>query len=262
MHNRGRGTRDNSVEAPASGITRRRLFQGTIAAGLAGLLSAVAPPAALSRFVLGSQSGTAFAAEEPAHLTADEVLKQLMEGNARYVAAKPSYPDQSNERRLEVAKGQHPMAVVLGCADSRVPPELLFDQGLGSLFVLRVAGNIADAAVEGSIEFGVEEFHIPLVVVLGHERCGAVKATLDASESGAEAPGHIGAVVAPIKPAVEQAKQSEGDVLDRAIIANVANVTAQLKACEPLLSELVHHEKLRVVGARYDLDTGEVTLVA
>jgi len=270
MKKQGKDTHDNIVTMTASGLKRRRLFQGTIAAGIVGVLSALAPSELIGRYVGVELGHAAFAAEatthaapaEPGNLTADEALKQLLDGNARYVASKQAYPDQSTERRLEVAKGQHPIAVVLGCADSRVAPELLFDQGLGSLFVLRVAGNITDDVVKGSIEFGVEEFHIPLVVVLGHERCGAVKATLDASMSGGEAPGHIGSLVTPIKPAVEQAKLLEGDTLDLAIIANVANMTEELKKCEPLLSELVHAGKLRVVGARYDLDTGEVTIVA
>jgi carbonic anhydrase len=125
--------------------------------------------------------------EVMAGVSPDDARTQLMQGNARYVAAKMKHPTQSAERRIEVAKGQHPVAVVLGCADSRVPPELLFDQGLGDLFTVRVAGNIADDAVIGSIEYALEHLGATLVMVLGHERCGAVQAAVDLSESGGTA---------------------------------------------------------------------------
>lgn len=129
----------------------------------------------------------------PAVTNGDEALARLMEGNARYVSAKLNHPDQTLQRRAEVASGQHPFAIILTCADSRVPPELLFDQGLGDLFVVRVAGNIVDDDILGSIEYGVGELATPLVMVLGHERCGAVKATVESVEQGGEVPGHIGA---------------------------------------------------------------------
>src|SRR5215218_7417660 len=120
-----------------------------------------------------------------------DALKAIMEGNARFVAAKAAYPHQTVEQRTSVAGGQHPIAVVLSCSDSRVPPELVFDQGLGDLFVVRVAGNVADDAVIASIEYAVEHLGPTLVVVLGHEKCGAVAATLDAVKTGGAVPGHL-----------------------------------------------------------------------
>ena len=191
-------------------------------------------------------------------LNADQALQELMEGNKRYVASKPTRPDQTAEYRAEVAKGQHPFAVIVGCSDSRVPPEIVFDQGLGDLFVIRVAGNVVDDEALGSIEFAAEEFKLPLVVVLGHERCGAVKATIDALEKGGEVPGHIKSLVEAIKPSVEKAKEQPGDLLDNAVRANVQRVVEQLRTTGPILSELVNAGKLRIVGTRYDLDTGAV----
>jgi carbonic anhydrase len=143
-----------------------------------------------------------------------------------------------------------------------VPPELTFDQGLGDLFVIRVAGNVVDDQSMGSVEYGVAELHIPLVMVLGHESCGAVKATLDLSKTGGAAPGHIQSLVKAIQPAVDQAKTQPGDTLDVAIIANVGNVVAQIKNSQPIVADFVQQGKIRVVGARYDLDTGTVTIVA
>ena len=194
-------------------------------------------------------------------LNADQALQELMEGNKRYVVSKPTRPDQTAEYRTEVAKGQHPFAVIVGCSDSRVPPEIVFDQGLGDLFVIRVAGNVVDDEALGSIEYAAEEFKLPLVVVLGHERCGAVKATIDALEKGGEVPGHIKSLVEAIKPSVEKAKEQTGDLLDNAVRANVQRVVAQLKTTEPILSELVSTSKIRIVGARYDLDSGTVELI-
>ena len=225
---------------------------------MAGLGSLIAYAAAPS-LALGQP---AVAAEEPGRVSADDALSRLLDGNARYVAAKAEHPGQTAARRDEVAKGQHPFAVILGCADSRVAPELLFDQGLGDLFVVRVAGNVADDAIVGSIEYAVEHLHAPLVMVLGHERCGAVAATLDLIAAGGTAPGHLVALTDAITPAAIQARAQPGDVLDTAVIANVGLVTAQLKRTGPVLSELVHEGQVKVVGARYDLDTGEVEVVA
>src|SRR3954471_3298785 len=188
--------------------TRRRFLGTTVAAGIGGLVGLSGPSLALGQL--------AYAAEEPAGISPDEALKTLMEGNARYVALKQTYPNQSGDRRATVAKGQNPIAIVVGCADSRVAPELAFDQGLGDLFVIRVAGNVIDDQPLGSLEYGLEEPHIPLVIVLGHERCGAVKATLDLSNAGGEAPGHIQSLVNAIRPAVDQAKTQTGDTLDLA----------------------------------------------
>ncbi len=196
-------------------------------------------------------------AEEGPGLSPDQALQKLMDGNKRYVTNKVLHPDATPERRAELAKGQHPYAVVLGCADSRVPPEIIFDEGLGDIFVVRVAGNIADDAVLGSIEYAVEHLGAPLVLVLGHESCGAVKATVE----GGEAPGHIGSLIEEIKPAVEMAKKEKGDLLNNAIKDNVRLVVAELKESKPILSELVEKRKIKIVGGRYDLDTGVVEMV-
>jgi carbonic anhydrase len=151
--------------------------------------------------------------------------------------------------------------MIFSCVDSRVPPELVFDRGIGDLFVIRTAGHVIDNAALGSIEFGAEELHIPLIVVLGHERCGAVSATVEATAPGmsAEAPGQIGTLVEAIRPAVDQVRDRPGDVLDNAVRANVELTVAALRARSSLLEEAAHHG-LVIVGARYDLDTGGVEI--
>lgn len=181
-------------------------------------------------------------------------LQQLMDGNRRYLNARMEHPHQLPERRLEVAKGQHPFAIVLTCADSRVPPEVLFDQGLGDIFVVRVAGNIVDDAIIGSIEYAAEHLGAPLIVVMGHKRCGAV----DAAVKGGEMPGHIGSLVRAISPAVVKARKKPGDLLDNCVRMNVEMTVDKLQECKPILSHLVEEGKLEVVGAYYDLDDGSV----
>ncbi len=202
-------------------------------------------------------SNPAIAGEVP-DLNGDQALRKLKEGNQRYVSFKRSYPDQDAMRLKTVAKGQHPFAVILGCADSRVPPELLFDQGLGDLFVIRVAGNILNDATLASIEFATAELGVPLVMVLGHQRCGAVNAALD----GGEVPGHIGRLVKAIKPALVGIQDQKGDKLDNAIRANVKMVVKQVTASTPILSDLVTKGKLKVVGGHYGLENGVVEMIA
>jgi carbonic anhydrase len=243
--------------------TRRGFLRTTTVAGLGGLLALAGPSLASSGPTVFGAFGVAHAAEEPGGISADEALKRLMDGNARYVESKLDHPDQTEARRTEVAKGQHPIAVVLGCADSRVPPEILFDQGLGDLFTVRVAGNVLDDSVLGSIEYALEHLGPKLVVVLGHERCGAVQAALELSTSGGHAEGHVEALVKAIQPAVDQAKtQDGGDTLDTAVIANVGLVVAQLKTGQPIVGKMVADGKAMIVGGRYDLDTGQVQIVA
>lgn len=190
----------------------------------------------------------------------DAALQQLLDGNARFVSGKLEHPDRSTERVAALAAGQHPIAVVLGCSDSRVPPEIVFDAGLGELFVVRVAGNTADAAGVGSIEYAVEHLGAPLIVVLGHGKCGAVKAAVDTVETRVEPAGHLGAVVDPIKPAVEKVLDRGGDVLDNAVHENVSEVVEHLKTSEPVLANEVHEGHVKIVGAYYDLSTGKVTV--
>jgi carbonic anhydrase len=196
---------------------------------------------------------------EPAITTPDQALQRLLEGNQRYVAAKPSYPNLTVDRRTQLAQGQHPFSIVFSCVDSRVPPELVFDRGLGDLFVIRTAGHTLDDAVLGSIEYGVAELNIPLIVVLGHEKCGAVKATLEAVEHNTTAPDRIQTLVRAITPAIEQSKGQPGDALDNAVLTNTALTVGRLSAT-PLLAEALAKGGLKIIGGRYDLDSGTVVI--
>lgn len=189
----------------------------------------------------------------------DAVLKALLVGNERFVAGTAKRPNAGYVRRAELAKGQHPRAVVVGCADSRVPPELLFDQGLGDLFVVRVAGNVAEPGVVGSVEYAAEHLGTPLVVVLGHEGCGAVKATLD----GAGEDGNIGSLVRDIRPAVATACQPAAagcDSLHEGVHLNARAQAKNLLDRSPVLRELAAAGKVNVVVATYDLASGKVSL--
>ena len=187
---------------------------------------------------------------------AADVLAQLKAGNARHVKGAYQRQHQSVERREELAKnGQSPSVIVLSCSDSRVPPEIVFDQGLGDLFVVRVAGNIVETAGLGSMEYAAEHFHSPVLVVLGHERCGAV----DAAVKSPHAPGHIEELVKELQPAVKQGSAKAGDKVENSVIANIQLMAEKLRKSKPILAEMVEKGKLRVVGARYDLDSGIVT---
>ncbi|MFB9542945.1 carbonic anhydrase [Micromonospora sagamiensis] len=198
---------------------------------------------------------------EPPVVTPAEAWRRLRNGNHRFVTGHSRHPHQSLADLRRLAAGQHPFAITLGCADSRVAPEVLFDQGLGDLFDNRVAGNIVDDLLLGSIEFAVEEFHSPLIVVLGHERCGAITATIDAIRTGGSAPGHIGTIVEGLRPVVAPVLGQPGDVVDNAVRANVRAQVRALTVRSPIIAERVHEGALTVVGARYDLDNGRVTLV-
>lgn len=190
-------------------------------------------------------------------ISPEQALKDLTQGNIRYSSQAPAHPNQTQPRRTETAKGQHPFAVIVGCSDSRVPPEIIFDQGIGDLFVIRAAGNVVDDVGLGSIEYAVEHLHVPLIVVLGHEKCGAVDATVKGGDPG----GHIRSLVDAIKPAVEQVKGQPGDVLDNAVRSQVKMVVHQLKTSKPILEERVLSGDLKIIGARYDLDDGVVTIL-
>lgn len=184
-------------------------------------------------------------------------LRRLLEGNERYVAGKASHPDQTLSRRTELTQGQHPFAVVLTCSDSRVAPELFFDQGLGDLFVIRNAGNVLDDHVLGSIEYAVEHLHVALILVVGHEKCGAVSAAV----AGGEAPGHIRSIVEAIAPALKKAKGLAGDAVDNTVRCNAQLCADALAHSEPLLQEAHHAHRLVVAPARYDLASGRVQLL-
>jgi carbonic anhydrase len=182
-------------------------------------------------------------------------------GNERFVADQAGNLDEGIARRVAVSKGQHPFATVLGCVDSRVPIELVFDQGLGDLVVVRSAGEALDHSVIGSLEFGVVELHTPLLMVLGHQRCGALDATikaLDADQRTSDG-GEIGYLVDALAPAVRQVTGKPGDRLTNAIHANVDLVLAKLRQ-SPVIAPLEKSGKLRLIGAYYELDTGKVVL--
>ena len=187
-------------------------------------------------------------------VSAAEAWERLVLGNKRYVSGKMAHPRENKKRRAEIAKMQKPFVIILSCSDSRVPPEILFDQGLGDVFVIRTAGNVVDSIALGSIEYAVEHLGVKLIVVLGHERCGAVSATV----KGGEVPGHIASIVQKIKPAVKAAKKQKGDLVENAVRENVKRIVKELKASEPILSEFVEEHGLKVIGARYDLDSGKI----
>ena len=194
--------------------------------------------------------------QDEAAVSGDKALQKLMDGNNRYVSAQTAHPNQTPARRSEVIEGQHPFAVIVGCSDSRVPPEIIFDQGLGDLFVIRLAGHVLNDAALGSIEYAVEHLGTRLIMVLGHDNCGAVTAAV----KGGDIPGHIGSIVKAIAPAVKKAKNQPGDLLENAIRENVAMVVEQLKYSAPLLKELVENGALKIVGAHYHLDDGKVSV--
>jgi carbonic anhydrase len=213
-----------------------------------------------------------------------EAMSRLKEGNGRYTSGKQHPPESSEERayiatnsyenagviflgmtaaeaakrRAELTKSQHPFATIVSCSDSRVPPEIVFDQGLGDLFVLRVAGNVINDESLGSIEYSVDVVAVRLIVVLGHQRCGAVKAARETIAAKGTAPGHIQSLVTAIQPAVEAT--AKGD-LEATIKANVDHVVQALRSSTPILKAKVDSGEVRVVGAYYSLDTGSVTFL-
>ncbi|WP_407897613.1 carbonic anhydrase [Scytonema sp. NUACC26] len=187
----------------------------------------------------------------PHPVTATEALKRLLEGNQRFVERERKYPNQSLKDVQLLAKGQYPFAAVLGCSDSRVPTEIIFDQGLGNLFVVRVAGNVASDMAVGSLEYATSVLGSQLIVVLGHKKCGAVMAALQEKP----APGRINSIIEGIKPAVARVRLSKGE---NAIAANIKYQAEKLKSQSTILANLIRVGKLQVVSACYDIDTGKV----
>jgi len=216
---------------------------------------------AIGTGILAARAGADLAAPEPViaqnDMTPDAALQKLMDGNKRFVDRKRQNPHQDFGRITEVAKSQKPFACILGCADSRFPSEFVFDQGFGDLFVCRVAGNVATPEEIGSLEFGTLVLGAKVLMVVGHERCGAVTATI----KGEQVPGQIGSLIDAIKPAVESSKNQPGDSLENAVKANVILQAKRLKE-SPVISKLIEEKKLKVVGGYYDLDTGTVTMVS
>jgi carbonic anhydrase len=186
--------------------------------------------------------------------SADAALAELKAGNAHHVAKKYQHPHQTADRQHLLVSGQTPHSAILTCSDSRVPPEIVFDEGLGDIFAIRVAGNVAGDDETASIEYAAEHLHVPLVVVMGHQQCGAVSAAVE----GGTMPGKLPTLMAALQPAVDQSAHEAGDRIDNAVRDNVVHVVEQLRTAKPVLSELVEEGKLRIVGAVYSLDTGKV----
>ena len=189
-------------------------------------------------------------------LTPDQALEKLVAGNNRFVNQKRTSHNQDQNRLTEVAQEQEPFAAILGCADSRVPAEIIFDQGLGDLFVCRVAGNIAPPEEIGSLEFGTLVLGAKVLMVMGHERCGAVKAAI----KGGELPGQIGSLIKSIDIGTVTPKSDDLTSLEKAAKANIAHQVEVLKK-SPVLSDLIAKGQLKIVGSYYDLDTGKVSLI-
>ena len=210
--------------------------------------------ATFALLVLFSPTGKSIGQNAEEKLTADSALAELKSGNQHHVAHRYQHPHETPDRLRDLVAAQHPHAEILSCSDSRVPPEIIFDQGLGDLFIVRVAGNVASDTEIGSLEYGAEHLHIPLIVVLGHESCGAVTAAVQAGPGE----GHITALVNLIKPAVEKSRGLSGDPVSNAVRTNVEMVVKQLRSSDPILSELVAHGKLKIIGGVYSLQTGTV----
>lgn len=204
------------------------------------------------------------ASQPEAERDPDSVLAELLEGNRRFVKGELAHPRRTPADFARLAEGQAPRAVIVGCADARVAPELIFDQGVGDLFVVRVAGNVisgAGASVKGSIEYSIAELGVRLVVVLGHSQCGAVKAAIKHIDANDALPGSIGDLVNTIKPAVTAAKGKPGDQLSNVIKSNVERGVERLKGLKPIIADPVKSGRVKVLGAIYDLRTGRVALM-
>lgn len=241
----------------ASLVGRRRfghLCCGALALGAMGLTAAPRPARAATGH--GPKS----------ELTPAQALALLKEGNVQFLADKlPSQAGTDRARRMALARVQTPMAVLVGCSDSRVPPELLFGRGLGEMFIVRNAGHILDIDAIGSIEYGVHVLGVPLVVVMGHERCGAVAAAMDVVLNNTAYPGNIGEMLHPLLPAVLKARSNLGArasdtdaLLDASVRENVRREVQRLRTSQTLLADPLARKAVMVVGARYDLDDGKV----
>ncbi|REE99844.1 carbonic anhydrase [Thermomonospora umbrina] len=248
---------------------RRRVLGGALAtAGLALLGPALAgctddgTAAAGAGGGARTPTGRAPRSTPPAHgrPSPTEAWARLAAGNRLWVAGRPQHPHQSTERRWEVSAEQHPFATVVSCIDSRVPPEAVFDQGIGDLFVIRTGGESLDDLVIGSVEYGPVQDDVPLIVVLGHQRCGAVRAAIDAIDNGRSLPGHLDRVADALRPAVADAHRRGGDLTDQTVRAHVSRTVAVLER-DPALTDRVRRGRLGLVGAYYELDTGRVSVL-
>jgi len=215
---------------------------------------------AIGTGIVAAQAGAELAAPEPAiadnNILPAVALQMLIAGNARFVSRLRQDPNQDLARVTAVAETQKPFAAILGCADSRFPAEIIFDRGIGDLFVCRVAGNVATPEEKGSLEFGTLVLGAKVIMVVGHERCGAVKAAV----AGAPVPGQIGSLIDAIKPAADSTRLLPGDRVENAVKANIVLQAKRVKE-SAVISQLILQGKLLVVGGYYDLDTGAVTII-
>jgi carbonic anhydrase len=233
----------------------RRNFLKWASLGGLSLTAAVAGNTLWTEPSTGAEKVPASNAKPPA-ISPEAALKRMIEGNARFMTGKTQKPDYKF-RLQETSVAQYPFAAILGCADSRVPSEIVFDQGLGDLFVVRVAGNVASQTAIGSLEFATAVLGAQLIMVLGHSSCGAVKAAI----KGDPLPGRIGVFVEEIKPAVEKVRLKTGDIDANSVIANVQYQVGKLAENSTILGGLVKQGKLKIVGAQYDLKTGKATML-
>ena len=237
-----------------AGMNRRQLLGCACCAGVAVQAGVALVPAVAQAQAHGATTD----------LTPEEALALLKQGNQNFMNNVPSEAPVDQARRLEIALAQTPFAVLVGCSDSRVSPELLFGRGLGELFIVRNAGNVVDTAAMGSVEYAVGNLGVPLVLVLGHERCGAVGAALSVVAENATFPGSIGHMIDPILPAAIKARAEAGEGADEeqvfvsAVRENVARVVTELRTSSPVLAGPLAEGRLMVVGAYYDLDEGRV----
>lgn len=230
---------------------------GTLASqGLKGIVSRPHPPVEPQADVPSLGAGPHAEGPAPA-----EALARLLEGNERFVAGRAQHPHDSASWRQALAGGQQPFAAVLGCSDSRVPPELVFDEGLGDLFVIRQAGHVADEDTLGSLEYAVEHLGVRLVAVLGHQSCGAVQAAVSAVLRDAPVTGHILRLVDDLTTPILEVQHQRGELVENAIRANVRHVVRQLRGAGPLLRRRVRAGQVQVVGTYYSLRTGRVELL-
>ncbi|MEE1754676.1 carbonic anhydrase [Streptomyces sp. SP18CS02] len=220
-------------------------------AGTAAIGAGLAAPGSSAAVAAPATAGARPARPVPRPVTPEAALRELYRGNLRWHARHQTHPHESAADRVAAVSGQHPFALVLGCIDSRVPPELAFDQGLGDLMIVRSAGEVLDEAVLGSVAYGALELGIPLIMVLGHQSCGAVSAAVRADETGEELPAHIDYVARQIRPAIDRAHTGTARV-DATVTANVRLVRSRL-AAEPDLAAKVDAGALAIVGARYEL---------
>jgi carbonic anhydrase len=230
-------------------LSRRRVLQG-----LGGTAAALAVSA-------GAQAAPPQNPPKPENVISPEAaLDRLLKGNQRYVEGVTRRHDFRNEREA-LSRAQNPFAAILGCADSRVAPEYAFDSGRGDLFVCRVAGNVANDDAVASLEYAVSSLKTPLIMVLGHEACGAVEAAIHSAQSGSTPPGHLPSLVASLAPAVKAGLAEPGDTLKNAVRQNVTLTAQRVMQAAPILSKLAENKQIRVIGAIYRLSDGKVEVL-